>query len=113
MADESPFKKICPPSNVHTPYETSVDVGHLGHVDDLHDVARYLFLNENLATSPDTLVPEATTLQQLSATERTLYTQLRTLHNNVVSHYHRYLTEKAKLKNKLLITVPKESELSS
>jgi len=35
-----------------TPYETSVDVGHLGHVDDSHDAARYLFLNENLATSP-------------------------------------------------------------
>jgi hypothetical protein len=38
------------------PYETSVDVGHLGHVDDLHDAARYLFLDENLATSPAAVI---------------------------------------------------------
>lgn len=58
-----------------------------------------------------TVRPEATTLQQLSATERTLYTQLRTLHNNEVSHYHRYLTEKSKLKSKLLNTVPEQKRV--
>jgi hypothetical protein len=35
------------------PFESAVDVGHLGHVDDLHDAARHLFLDEDLATSPD------------------------------------------------------------
>jgi hypothetical protein len=53
-----------------------------------------------------TLQPEATTLSQLSATNRTLYAQLRTIYNNELSQYHRYLTEKAKLRTKLLNTVP-------
>jgi hypothetical protein len=36
---------------------SAVDAGHLGHVDDLHDAARYLFLDENLATSPAAVNP--------------------------------------------------------
>ncbi|KAN0066774.1 PIF1-like helicase domain containing protein [Elaphomyces granulatus] len=35
------------------PYETTVDLGHLAHVDDLHAAANYLFMDDNLATSPD------------------------------------------------------------
>jgi hypothetical protein len=53
-----------------------------------------------------TLRPQATSLQQLSTVDRTLYTQLRTIYNNDVSQYQRYLGEKAKLRIKLLNTVP-------
>ena len=53
-----------------------------------------------------TLQPEATSLQQLSTVDRTLYAQLRTIYNNDVSQYQRYLGEKAKLRTKLLNTVP-------
>jgi hypothetical protein len=35
------------------PFETNVDLGHLAHVDDLHAAADYLFLDDDLATSPD------------------------------------------------------------
>ncbi|KAN0075753.1 hypothetical protein V8E54_007023 [Elaphomyces granulatus] len=49
-----------------------------------------------------TVQPEATSLQQL-------YAQLRTIYNNDVSQYQRYLGEKAKLRNKLFNTVPRES----
>ncbi|KAN0067033.1 hypothetical protein V8E54_008746 [Elaphomyces granulatus] len=53
-----------------------------------------------------TLRPGATSLQQLSAAERTLFAQLRTVYNAELSHYHRYLSEEAKLRNKLINTVP-------
>jgi hypothetical protein len=35
------------------PYETTVDLGHLAHVDDLHAAADYLFMDNNLATPSD------------------------------------------------------------
>ena len=35
------------------PYETTVDLGHLDHVDDLDAAADYLFLDDHLAASPD------------------------------------------------------------
>ena len=35
------------------PYETSVDLGHLDHMDDLDAAADYLFLDDHLAASPD------------------------------------------------------------
>ncbi|KAN0076521.1 hypothetical protein V8E54_006663 [Elaphomyces granulatus] len=55
-----------------------------------------------------TIRPEATTLQQLTATERLLYAQFRTNYNHDVSRYHRYLTKKAKLRTKLFNTVPEQ-----
>jgi hypothetical protein len=35
------------------PYETTVDLGHLAHMDDLHAATDYLFMDDNLAPSPD------------------------------------------------------------
>jgi hypothetical protein len=34
------------------PFETTVQLQHLGHVDDKKSAADFLFLDENLATSP-------------------------------------------------------------
>jgi hypothetical protein len=35
------------------PYETTVDLGHLAHVDDVDAAADYLFLDDGLATPPE------------------------------------------------------------
>lgn len=58
-----------------------------------------------------TIRPEATTLQQLTATDRSLYAQFRTNYNQDVSRYHRYLSEKAKLRTKLFNTIPEQKRI--
>lgn len=62
--------------------------------------------NEPEAITVATLREGATGVRDLSATERTLYAQLRTVYNNELTQYQRYLNEKAKLRTKLLSTVP-------
>jgi len=67
--------------------------------------------NEPEAITVATLREGATGLQQLSATERTLYAQLRTIYNNELIQYQRYLNEKAKLRTRLLGTIPKQKRV--
>ena len=64
--------------------------------------------NEPEAITAATLRAGATRLEHLSATERTLFAQLRTIYNNELTQYQRYLNEKAKLRTKLLSTVPEQ-----
>jgi hypothetical protein len=44
-------------------------------------------------------------LQQLSSTEKTLFTQLRSLYNSELTQYQRFLSEQAKLRKLITVTV--------
>jgi hypothetical protein len=48
----------------------------------------------------------ATSLANLTSAERSQYISLRTIYNHDVSQYQRFLSETAKLRNKILNTVP-------
>ena len=62
-----------------------------------------------------TIKPGATSLTALNATERSLYTSLRSVYNYDMTQYQRYLSEGAKLRNKILTTVSdsKKSQLQA
>jgi hypothetical protein len=64
--------------------------------------------NEPANITVATLRQGATSIEQLTAADRTLYTQLRTGYNIELTQYQRYLNEKAKLRTKLLTTIPEE-----
>ena len=53
----------------------------------------------------DTIRPSAQSLTALNATERSQYTTLRAAYSFDMSQYQRFLSEEAKLRNKILSTV--------
>jgi hypothetical protein len=69
----------------------------------------------NPETSVEFIIPEPVTfstikegaqsLQQLTSSEKTLFTQLRTLYNTDLAQYQRFLSEEAKLRNRVSSTV--------
>ena len=67
--------------------------------------------NEPANITVATLRHEATSIEQLTTGERTLYAQLRTVYSNELTQYQRYLNEKAKLRTKLLTTIPEEKRV--
>jgi hypothetical protein len=78
-------------------------------------VPRDLWVYFDPETSTEYVSPEVVTFSsvkvgaqsfhQLSSTERTQFTQLRTLYNGELSQYHRFLSEEAKLQKWLANTV--------
>ena len=68
---------------------------------------------EPVETTIGQLRDGATTLQELSATEKTTFTQLGTIYNQQLTRYHRLLSEEAKLKERILNSVAdsKKSQL--
>ena len=67
--------------------------------------------NEPANITVATLRHGATSIEQLTVGERTLYAQLRTVYTNELTQYQRYLNEKAKLRTKLLTTIPEEKQV--
>ena len=47
----------------------------------------------------------ATTLQELSATDKTIFTQLRTIYTQELTQYHRLLSKESKLREQILNSV--------
>jgi len=47
----------------------------------------------------------AETLHQLSATEKSIYSQLRTIYNQDLTQYHRMLSEEAKLRQRIMNSI--------
>jgi hypothetical protein len=57
-----------------------------------------------------TIRPGVTSITAFNTTERNQYTSLRTIYNHEVSQYQRFLSEEAKLRNKILNTVPESKK---
>jgi hypothetical protein len=58
----------------------------------------------------ETIRQGVTSLTAFTSAERSQYTSLRTIYNHDVSQYQRFLSEEAKLRNKILNTVPESKK---
>ena len=58
----------------------------------------------------ETIRQGVTSLAAFTSAERSQYTSLRTIYNHDVSQYQRFLSEEAKLRNKILNTVPESKK---